>query len=178
MDRLNTMGVDTVLLTGDNAVTAEAIARQAGIRADRVIAGVSPEAKAERIAALREKAGGRVAMVGDGLNDAPALAAADVGIAIGTGTDLAKATADVVISGGDLRAVPRALELGRKTLTAIHQNLFWALLYNVVGIPVAALGLFGQYGPLVAALAMSLSSVSVIARSGLLARARLDPTAG
>jgi Cu+-exporting ATPase len=178
MDRLNTMGVDTVLLTGDNAVTAEAIARQAGIRADRVIAGVSPEAKAERIAALREKAGGRVAMVGDGLNDAPALAAADVGIAIGTGTDLAKATADVVISGGDLRAVPRALELGRKTLTAIHQNLFWALLYNVVGIPVAALGLFGQYGPLLAALAMSLSSVSVIARSGLLARARLDPTAG
>ncbi len=96
------------------------------------------------------------------------------GSRLGTGTDVAKAAADVVIATGDLRAVPRALKLGRATLTAIRQNLFWAFAYNTLGIPLAALGFFGQYGPLIAAVAMSLSSVTVVARSGLLARTRLD----
>jgi Cu+-exporting ATPase len=169
-------GMSVVLMTGDVETTARSIARQAGIAEGSVFANVRPEAKAARVSELKQRS--RVAMVGDGLNDAPALAAADVGIALGTGTDLAKSSADVVIATGDLRAVPRALRLGRATLRAIHQNLFWAIIYNAVGIPVAALGLFGQFGPMVAALAMSLSSVTVVARSTLLTRLRLDPAEG
>jgi Cu+-exporting ATPase len=174
VDRLRREGADVYLVTGDNLPTAEAIASRLGLPPDRVFAGILPEGKAAKIAALRDRGRGRVAMVGDGLNDAPALAAADVGIALGTGTDLAKAVADVVIATDDLRALPRALRLGRATLTAIRQNLFWAFAYNTIGIPLAALGLFGQYGPMIAALAMSLSSVTVVARSSLLARLDLD----
>ena len=173
VDRLRLGGLDVVLLTGDNAATARAVADRLAIPADRVFAEVRPEGKAAKVAELRGK-GRRVAMVGDGLNDAPALASADVGIALGSGTDLAKASADVVIAGGDLLGVPRALRLGRGTLRAIRQNLFWAIAYNAVGIPVAALGLFGRYGPMAAALAMSLSSVTVVARSALLARLDID----
>jgi Cu+-exporting ATPase len=152
--------------------TASTVGASLGISPDRIVADVLPDGKASEIDKL--KARGRVAMVGDGLNDAPAIAVADVGIALGTGTDLAKAVADVVIATGDLRAVPRALKLGQATLTAIRQNLFWAFAYNTLGIPLAALGFFGQYGPLIAAVAMSLSSVTVVARSGLLARVDLD----
>ncbi len=166
-------GLEVCLLTGDNAATARAVADGLAIPADRVFAEVPPEGKAAKVAELRGD-GRRVAMVGDGLNDAPALASADVGIAIGSGTDLAKASADVVIAGDDLLGVPRALRLGRETLRAIRQNLFWAFAYNAVGIPVAAFGLFGRYGPMAAALAMSLSSVTVVARSALLARLDLD----
>ncbi len=171
---LRERGAEVVLLTGDQPATARAVAAEVGIDPEQVFAGVLPDAKAAKIGELKAHSRGRVAMVGDGLNDAPALASADVGIALGTGTDLAKASADVVIATGDLRAVPRALRLGRATLRAIRQNLFWAVIYNVVGIPVAAFGLFGMYGPLVAALAMSLSSVTVVARSSLLAGLRLE----
>ncbi len=170
---LGRSGADVYLVTGDNAQTARAVAAALGIPSNRVFAGVSPEGKAAKVTELRAR-GVRVAMVGDGLNDAPAIAAADVGIALGTGTDLAKGVADVVIATGDLRAVPRALRLGRATLTAIRQNLLWAFLYNVLGIPLAATGYFGEYGPMIAALAMSLSSVTVVARSALLARLDLD----
>ncbi len=173
VDRLARRGASVFLLTGDNPATARAIAAELGLPAERVFAGVLPDGKAAKVAELRGR-GGRVAMVGDGLNDAPALAAADVGIALGTGTDLAKAVADVVIASGDLRGIPRALRLGRATLSAIRQNLFWAFAYNTVGIPLAAFGLFGTYGPMIAALAMSLSSVTVVARSSLLAGLDLD----
>jgi Cu+-exporting ATPase len=173
LDQVRKLGADVFLLTGDQPSTALAIAAEVGIPSDHVFAAIRPEGKAAKIAELQGK-GARVAMVGDGLNDAPALAAADVGIALGTGTDLAKAVADVVIASDDLLAVPRALRLGRATLRAIRQNLFWAFAYNTVGIPLAALGLFGTYGPLIAALAMSLSSVTVVARSGMLAGLSLE----
>ena len=173
VDRLARQGAAVYLLTGDNRSTALAIAREVGIDGSRVFASVPPDGKAAKVAGLRTPRG-PVAMVGDGLNDAPALATADVGIAMGGGTDLAKSVADVVIAGDDLRIVPRALRLGRETLRAIRQNLFWAFAYNVVGIPLAALGLFGGYGPLIAAVAMSLSSITVVARSSLLARLDLD----
>jgi len=173
VDEVRRLGAEVFLLTGDRPSAARSIGAALGLDPDHVFAGVLPDGKAAKVAELRGR-GGRVAMVGDGLNDAPALAAADVGIALGTGTDLAKAVADVVIATGDLRAVPQALRLGRATLRAIRQNLFWAFAYNAVGIPLAAFGLFGTYGPLIAAVAMSLSSVTVVARSGLLARIDLE----
>jgi Cu+-exporting ATPase len=160
---LKDRGLRLVMLTGDNRTTAHAVA--AGLPIDEVIAEVRPTDKAAAIATL-QKAGHRVAMVGDGINDAPALAQADVGIAMGTGTDIAMESAQVTLVGGDLRGLVRARQLSEATVRNIRQNLFFAFCYNALGIPLAAGVLFPLTGwllsPLIAALAMSLSSVSVI----------------
>ena len=160
------MGLRTLLVSGDAPRAAEAVARALGI--DDVRAGVRPNAKAELVAEL-QRGGRRVAMVGDGVNDAPALAQADLGIAIGSGTDVAIATADVVLVGGDPRGVPRAIRLARRTVATIRQNLFWAFVYNVALIPVAAGLLYPFTGwllsPVLAAGAMALSSVTVVSNS-------------
>lgn len=156
---LKRMGMKVIMMSGDHRLTAEAIARKAEI--DTVIAGVLPNEKASRISAL-QKEGAIVAMVGDGINDAPALAQADVGIAMGRGTDVAIETAGITLMRGDLLDIARALRLSKKTMVTIQQNLFWAFIYNVVGIPVAA---FGFLNPEYAAAAMALSSVSVVSNS-------------
>jgi Cu+-exporting ATPase len=164
--RLRAMGLRVVMLTGDNAVTAAAVARAAGI--DEFRAGILPGDKAAEVNAL--KAGGRgVAMVGDGINDAPALAAADVGFAIGAGSDAAIEAADLTLIGADLAGVADAILLSQATLGKIRQNLFFAFIYNVLGIPLAA---FGLLNPVVAGAAMALSSVSVVSNSLLLKRWR------
>jgi Cu+-exporting ATPase len=160
------LGVEVVLLTGDRRDTAEAVARQVGIA--RVEAEVSPEHKLD-VVRRYQAAGRRVAMVGDGLNDAPALAAADLGVAMGGGTDVAMETASVTLMRSDPRGVAQALALTRRTMRIIRQNLGWAFIYNIICIPIAAGALYPAFGlrlsPTLAAAAMALSSVSVVSNS-------------
>ncbi|MEC0371302.1 heavy metal translocating P-type ATPase [Paenibacillus chibensis] len=167
VSRLKEMGIQVIMITGDNERTAKAIAAQVGI--DHIRAEVLPEGKAEEVKALQAQ-GKTVAMVGDGINDAPALATADIGMAIGTGTDVAMEAADVTLMRGDLTSIPDAIYMSRKTMRNIRQNLFWALGYNTLGIPIAAIGLLA---PWVAGAAMALSSVSVVLNALRLQRVKI-----
>lgn len=166
MKKLVELSLKPVMITGDNPLTAQSVASKLGI--DHLIAGVLPDGKAEAIQSLQEQ-GQQVAFVGDGVNDAPALATDDVGIAIGTGTDIAIETADVVLMSGNLDGVTSAFDISQKTMRNIRQNLFWAFAYNIVLIPIAAGVLYPINGmllsPMLAAAAMSLSSVFVVSNA-------------
>jgi Cu+-exporting ATPase len=175
VERLQNLGIDVLLLTGDRQSTADSVAKVAGI--DRVIAELLPEDKVTEIRTLQKK-GKVVAMVGDGINDAPALAQADVGVSMPKGTDIAIEASDIALMRSDLRGVPTAISLSRRTMATMKQNLFWAFIYNVIGIPIAAGVLYPVTGlmlsPIIASAAMALSSVSVVTNSLRLRRVRLS----
>ena len=166
IEELHRLGLKIIMLTGDNQKTAESVAAQLNI--DQVEAGVKPQDKSDRVSVMREQ-GHVVAMAGDGVNDAPALAAADVGIAMGTGTDVAIESAGVTLVKGDLRGIVNAIKLSRAVVRNIHENLFFAFVYNSLGVPIAAGVLYPFFGillsPMLAAAAMSFSSVSVVANA-------------
>jgi Cu+-exporting ATPase len=170
LNELKQMGLKTIMLTGDNKATAEAIANQVGI--DEVYAEVMPDEKVKVIVDVQKKYG-MVAMVGDGINDAPALAQANVGVAIGTGTDIAIESGDIILVRGDLTGLVTAINLSNATFNKIRQNLFWAFFYNIISVPIAVLGLLH---PVIAEAAMALSSISVVTNANLLRRVKIMPS--